>query len=482
MRIEFMSMLATNTVMRASSVVYDAMHSEYRKLKATDQSRVGLSLSVVGGLLDDYQRGGRNQINHAISRLKSNKAAALLSDRNWASATKMFTVGFELETQSTNGVSSNTISRFTELHNAAIKPDPIKYKAALADFAKKQYQQPAFIRQAVEKTPELASLLALRILIPFFFKEVKDPSSTMEDCIKFTNEQVLKGKPPAYVVDVILARVPGTLDLAPLVAELGAEQQETLTELAAASAKNQLSPEKFLTTSRLSVESYRKTKLLPQGLPGSKLIDAGTDGSVRGFEFRTIGALSVKEFVQALDVVFNDEVKHEVDVGCSFHLHVGLGKDVKLMWDRATQAHIYEYLMEHITEVPACVLKRWDRLHSRSGDARDYFATRLSTEKYSFVHFHPRFGTLEFRCFGNVNSKADALVCLRLAMRATRYALDAALNTKPHKFFTPEEINKDHVSPKMLRAIKERKSLARIMPVDAAVLRRVAKRKIANSK
>lgn len=450
------------------------MIAEFKEMRPSARdTHVNVYNSLID-LLHNTVVGNNTYQLKAINNLKSTKAARMLSDRNWAAATKLFSVGFELETHATNGVTAGNIERACEKWNAGIKLDPKRYEDALVVKAKTLYTQPQFIRSVVEQVPELIQELARKLLVPMFFAEVKDTKSTLEQCIDFVNTQVLAGKPAGFVVDVILARVSGAIDITPLVATLPKELQDSINRTALMRAREELSPDAYLTGVRLNRDTFRKTKLLPQDLPGSALVDAGTDGSVEGFEFRTVGALSVRQFVQALDVVFHETVTHKVDVGCSFHLHVGLGKEVKFSFNPLMQAHVYEYLMEHLDEVPKSVLTRWDTLHTPVRPGNNYFAASINSNKYTFVHFHQKYGTLEYRCFGNINSKAEALVCLRLAMRATRYALDAILHSKPLKYFTDYEIASDTAGKKMVGAIKARKSIDKIMPVSQANLKRAA--------
>lgn len=143
------------------------------------------------------------------------------------------------------------------------------------------------------------------------------------------------------------------------------------------------------------------------------------DGSVTGPEFVTAGSgTSAAQFSSTLRKLFyyNEFV---IDAGCSFHIHLSvpgiIHKHGKLF-----QAHLMEYLLGQIHRVPKSVRERWA---SDTG----YFKPRLSKDKYTFVHFHESLGTWEFRCFGNVQSHADGMKCLKLAVEALRYAYSVQL-------------------------------------------------------
>ena len=145
-----------------------------------------------------------------------------------------------------------------------------------------------------------------------------------------------------------------------------------------------------------------------------------TDSSVDGPEIRTCGALTLKEFRQALKVATGLPI--EVDTGCSFHIHLSI-PEVKHSYGRKLQALMYEYLISSIDRVPESVRDRWNNDYH-------YFKPELSTDKYSFVHFHHQ-GTWEFRCFGNVDNEEDGMQCLRLAVEALQYAYKVIAGVLP---------------------------------------------------
>lgn len=140
-------------------------------------------------------------------------------------------------------------------------------------------------------------------------------------------------------------------------------------------------------------------------------IHIGEDGSVRGFEFRTIGGLTWRKFMNSARAVF--KIDHNIDVGCSFHIHIAV-KGVKHTWTRRMQQSLTEYLLANADRVPSDVRDRWET-------ANHHYSPKGTHEKYSFVHKHKQ-GTWEFRCFGNVHNAIDAKQCLILAVEALQHA------------------------------------------------------------
>lgn len=147
------------------------------------------------------------------------------------------------------------------------------------------------------------------------------------------------------------------------------------------------------------------------GMPD--FVEAGSDGSVKGFEFRTIGALTYDQFVQAASGIFKFD--HYIDTGCSFHIHLQL-KGVEHKHGAKLQRALTEYLVEHQERVPESVRTRWKGINSNG-----YIQPGVSRDKYSFVWKHGQ-GTWEFRCFGNVQTAEEGKLCLDLAIEAMQYA------------------------------------------------------------
>jgi hypothetical protein len=147
------------------------------------------------------------------------------------------------------------------------------------------------------------------------------------------------------------------------------------------------------------------------GLPSS--VQTGSDGSVSGFEFRTVGGLTRDSFEEAARALF--KVPHLIDEACSFHTHIKV-PGIQHRWGERMQQALTEYLIENIDEAPATVRQRWATIRNRS-----HIQPGISIEKYSFIHAHPQ-GTWEFRCFGNVRTAEDGMKCLELAVRALQHA------------------------------------------------------------
>lgn len=143
-------------------------------------------------------------------------------------------------------------------------------------------------------------------------------------------------------------------------------------------------------------------------------IQCGKDGSVDGYEFRTIGALTYAQFVIASRAAFS--LDHTIDEKCSFHIHLSI-PGVKHSYGDRFQLALVEYLIENIGRIPQSVRSRW-----KGAPKNDYIKGLLSSKnKYSFVYAHEQ-GTWEFRCFGNVHNTKDGLTCLNIAIEAMAHA------------------------------------------------------------
>lgn len=142
-------------------------------------------------------------------------------------------------------------------------------------------------------------------------------------------------------------------------------------------------------------------------------MEAGSDGSVKGFEFRTVGGLVAEKYKDAAEQIF--KLNHTIDNNCSLHVHVG-SDAFKLPKSRAKQQHMINYIISD-DRVPASVRDRW-------AGAKRYFKidTDGKTYKESFIRIHPQ-GTLEFRAFGNVHNAADAIECRNIAADAVAFAM-----------------------------------------------------------
>ena len=142
-----------------------------------------------------------------------------------------------------------------------------------------------------------------------------------------------------------------------------------------------------------------------------KTIEAGNDSSVSGFEFRTKGGLKVEKWEKNIKYLF-DTYNHTIDDRCSFHIHID-PKDYRFKsYNRSVQRALMEYLITNADRAPETVRKRW-----QNGNANYFCMPKLNHDKNTFVHFHS-LGTLEFRCFGNIQSAEEAMACLELAFEA----------------------------------------------------------------
>lgn len=178
-----------------------------------------------------------------------------------------------------------------------------------------------------------------------------------------------------------------------------------------------------------SCNDNNESDLKIDGLP--KGILAKRDGSVDGPEFIVDGpgtsasnfSSLLKKLLKAFDVV--------VDVGCSFHIHLSVpGIDHK--YGKMLQCRMMEYLLCNVHRVPEGVQKRWK---ADTG----YFKPQIDHDKYSFVHYHQDCRTWEFRCFGNVSTARDGLVCLKLAVEALQFAYKVEMGEAKSLFKSAED-------------------------------------------
>jgi hypothetical protein len=138
-------------------------------------------------------------------------------------------------------------------------------------------------------------------------------------------------------------------------------------------------------------------------------VEVVSDESVAGFEFRTIGGRTPYQFITDLESVF--ELDHHINVECSFHIHLRVD-GMFHYYDPSQRQRIINYLFEHADELPESVRNRW-----KSERARRFFLVDDGDRKFNFINFHGQ-GTIEFRCFGNVQNVEDGIKCLDLAVRA----------------------------------------------------------------
>lgn len=150
-------------------------------------------------------------------------------------------------------------------------------------------------------------------------------------------------------------------------------------------------------------------------------VEVGDDGSVRGGEVRTVGALRPMEFMKAAEALFS---KHdwEIDSGCSFHIHLSV-PEVIHTYSKSIQAEMMAFILANQTRLPESV-------RQRIKGKQEYFRFEISTDKYRAIHRHSQ-KTWEFRLFGNVTSTLDAWRCLLLAIDTLRHAYRVRLRLTP---------------------------------------------------
>ncbi len=160
-----------------------------------------------------------------------------------------------------------------------------------------------------------------------------------------------------------------------------------------------------------------------------KGIEVISDSSVSGYEFRTgRGGLALPAFVEHAERLFT--LGHEIDTGCSFHVHVKV-KDVKHVYSARAFREVVAYLLSRYDDLPEGVRVRLKNTGTR--DRYFGFDVNQGAEKYSAVNWHHQ-GTIEFRLFGNVKDTANGSKCARIAADALRHlyrvsaGLEAALD------------------------------------------------------
>lgn len=164
-------------------------------------------------------------------------------------------------------------------------------------------------------------------------------------------------------------------------------------------------------------------------------IEAKHDGSVEGPEFVVAGeGTSANQFSVLLSRLFK-QYNLEVDTRCSFHVHLSV-PGIKHTYGPMLQCYMMEYLINNLHRVPESVRERWC-------DDTNYFKPNLSTDKYTFINFHSDYKTWEFRCFGNVSNHKDGMRCLKLAVESLQYAYKVSLGVCKSQFKTPQDWSSD---------------------------------------
>ena len=187
--------------------------------------------------------------------------------------------------------------------------------------------------------------------------------------------------------------------------------QGYLTSVSTASVARRWTQENAVTVEGSS-NGNRRAHIQSWNLPSN--IEVVSDGSVSGHEFRTIGAPNSAEFQSALVGVF--KLDHDIDRRCSFHIHLKV-KDMKHEYNRGQRQTIIQYLFANAHRLPEDVRSRW-----ADSEANYFFMPDNGEDKFNFIHFH-HLGTLEFRCFGNIQNVKDGMICLQLAIEALAHSM-----------------------------------------------------------
>jgi hypothetical protein len=208
-----------------------------------------------------------------------------------------------------------------------------------------------------------------------------------------------------------IQQVIGSLKSGPLRDKLECAWDSACSDWRDAWEENELdtNPEDYYPSKEAEVYDSLETNGLTRAL-----IDCGDDQSVKGGEIRTVGPLKPMQFLSASqDLLENNDFT--VDTGCSFHIHLSV-PGVKHSYGVALQAEMTAYLLDNIKRLPHSVR---NRLSSES--CSKWAKLRLSTDKFTAVHFHGQ-GSWEFRLFGNIDDSSDARRCLILAIESMQHA------------------------------------------------------------
>lgn len=378
------------------------------------------------------------------SKLRIEGVADQLKDSTFKQMANFITVGFELETQETNGLTQRNLGARVNEYNNNLPLDKARYKRAFRDRFKTLLGQGIRVDDLMSM-PNSSGMSVLHDLIYTEWLKSLDPKTQAE--AKATDD--ISRKAFYALLEEVGNREEFTRmannsfpsGRIPLTAFAG-KYQELLQPMKKAvyeRTKQEIRVEDYK-VQPLDTIQYIQQRLLRCTPEERVLFSPGTDGSVQGFEIRTNGALSIAQFIRASSVAFKKN-KHVIDDRCSFHIHVGIKNLRHQNYDPVMQSRMYEYLAEHIGEVPESVRQRW-----RNTEQINRFAKfELQHEKYTFVNCH-RLGTWEFRCFGNVTNHKDAVKCMALAVRALAYAYECASGNKQSilgdKLVTPTQMTR----------------------------------------
>lgn len=393
-----------------------------------------------------------------IMRRQGRVAGALLRTKRLLPVLKHFTVGFELETHRTQTLDRSNIDAATAEANNNRPIDEGKFANYIKRALRHERERTDNLRRKLQAVPVKEAVLRALFLN---WVETTAPDDVRETALAMLASGTWRSFVPPMTEDQLRHFCDQKrLSFNSLVTSGCMTKPELKVMVAEWEAKLRSQPAPSDT--RVG-RQFHNQELVEERIPkfNRELLEVGTDGSVRGFEIRTKNALSVQQFIRAAGIVFATDVEHLIDEGCSFHLHVGV-KGAKLSYSADFQAALMEYLFDNIDKVPETVLSRWDTLAGDGATGR-YFRPHISTEKYSFVHYHERCGTWEFRCFGNVRTKKDALRCLRLALHAMLYAYRVTRSGQSplihHRDFGTH-------GREIIKCVTQRKPLSKVLPQE----------------
>lgn len=155
------------------------------------------------------------------------------------------------------------------------------------------------------------------------------------------------------------------------------------------------------------------------------------DGSVSGGELRTAYGNKGTDLFNAKSLLRRLEANHSIinslkhDYRCSFHVHVS-NNNLSHSYGDNIQAFMYQYLFEHLKDIPLSVLHRLSGERVCTNWRNDYFQIRLSDRKYTAIAFRSEHESWEFRFMGNISCASDGVKCLDFAQECYCWAYKQA--------------------------------------------------------
>ena len=147
-----------------------------------------------------------------------------------------------------------------------------------------------------------------------------------------------------------------------------------------------------------------------QNWPDVDGLETGEDGTVRGFEFRTVGGRTL-DMTEALLTNLLTNHSHTTGWECGFHVHVS-DPTVPHEYSSDVQLRMVNYILKHVELLPKCVQRRI--FLTSLGRDDFFFLDRTYDDKNHAVSFRGM-GTWEFRLFGNFTGIRAGKACLHLA-------------------------------------------------------------------